>query len=191
MSLCSGSADAAPVLNLANGHYYDLVDSPLNWSDADAAASSQTFLGVVGHLVTITDAQENLFLTTTFGGGNGAGTLHLHWIGGFQPVGSSEPAGGWSWITAEPFVFNNWWPGEPNNSGGAENRIVFDHGVTANGKGWNDLRGTNVVRGYVVEFDVAAVPEPSSTVLMSTGTMAFLGCRLRRRKRSQQCSSGN
>lgn len=161
-------ATAIPVYNSGNGHYYDLVTTNINWSDAKAAALSQTYLGISGHLVTITDNSENLFLTTEFT----ASLLHLHWLGGLQPTGSTEPNGGWSWVTGEAFVFNNWWPGEPNNAGGIEDRIVFDHGVSAAGKAWNDLGGSGNASGYVVEYDTTAVPEPDTLALLASGVVA-------------------
>jgi len=131
----------------------------VTWDQAQAAASNLSWLGVAGHLATVTSADENLFLTNTFG----ATALHLHWLGGYQPPGSPEPAGGWKWVTGEPFSFWGWTPGEPNNAGGNEDRICFDHPVQAWGKPWNDLRGSNFVSGYVVEFPV---PEPSAGLLL-------------------------
>ncbi len=135
-----------------NGHYYDKIDGSFTWEAANVAATASSFLGRLGHLVTVTSSAENLFLTTTYS----ANGLHLHWIGGVQPAGSSEPTGGWSWVTGgEPFVFNNWASGEPNNSTGAnENRIVFDHGTTTSGKQWNDLAAGRAASGYIVEYDV-------------------------------------
>jgi len=162
---------AVPIFNPSNAHYYELIDMGVDWSSADSAATALTHKGLTGHLVTITDAQENNFLTATFG----AGALHLHWIGGLQPIGSAEPGGGWSWVTGEEFVFNNWWPGEPNNFGGFEDRIVFDHGTTIAGKSWNDLDGLTNVDGYVVEFDGEPVPEPATLSLLCMGALVLSG----------------
>jgi hypothetical protein len=39
-------------------------------------------------------------------------------IGLIQPPGSSEPAGGWKWMSGEPFTFSHWGRGEPSNGGG-------------------------------------------------------------------------
>ena len=132
-----------------NGHYYEVINTSINWHDAKLAAET---LG--GHLVTITSAQENQWITDTFG----ATVLHYHWIGGFQLPGSAEPGGGWSWVTGELWVYDNWWPyGEPNNSWNTEDAVVFDHGeVLDNGKSWNDLTNTWVTRGYVVEWEQVA-----------------------------------
>jgi hypothetical protein len=152
----------AQVLNPANGHYYRLIKGVFNWDAANADANAASYEGELGHLATVTDAAENLFLTSTYG----STALHLHWLGGFQPVGSPEPGGGWSWVTGEPFVFQNWEPGEPNNYGN-ENRIIFDHGVHADGKAWNDITGTGVANGYVLEFDV--IPEPVAAAIAAIG----------------------
>jgi PEP-CTERM motif/Lectin C-type domain len=174
-------ADAAPVVNLSNGNYYDVIDGIYTWDAANAAAAGSSYLGLSGHLVTITSASENRFLTDTFGGS----ALELHWTGGFQPVGSSEPGGGWSWVTAEAFTFNNWAGGEPNNSNG-EDKIEFFYSSSANADGavWNDLSNsdTTFVRGYVVEYEAAAIPEPSSVAMAGLMTLAGLGYAWRRKR---------
>jgi hypothetical protein len=141
---------AAPIEWSENGHYYDKIDGSFTWAAANAAANKSTFMGRVGHLVTVTSAAENLFLTNTYSSSG----LHWHWLGGVQPAGSPEPSGGWSWVSGEPFGFNNWPRGEPNNAGGSENRIVFDHGTTANGKSWNDAAAGTLVSGYIVEYEL-------------------------------------
>ncbi len=174
-------AAATPTYWADNGHYYEVVHtSGIDWFSAKAAAEGLTYSGIGGHLVTITSDAENLWLTSTFG----AGSLHYHWIGGYQLPGSSEPLGGWSWITGESWGFTNWWPpGEPNNFGGRENAIVFDHGVTAAGKSWNDLNHDTGVLGYVVEYSSGTgpipppptpVPESTSCVLMLTGLLTLV-----------------
>lgn len=145
---------ADPLQWQVNGHFYDVINQNISWQGANAAAASMGFNGMSGHLVTVTSARENVWLTDTFG----ANRLHLHWLGGFQTTGSPEPGGGWGWITGEPWSFTNWWPGEPNNLdqafGGNEDALIFDHGTTASGKGWNDLNQNNPeAAGYVVEFE--------------------------------------
>ncbi len=129
----------APVLNPANGHYYEeiLVPGGLNWFAAKAAAESRYFMGVQGHLATITSAQEDNFIGTISG--------YQRWLGGFQPPGSPEPAGNWQWVTCEPFSYTNWRSGEPNNSHG-EDVIEKLPG------GWNDLSSSWTRGGYVVEY---------------------------------------
>lgn len=171
--LVSNHAIAGVVLNPDNGHYYEVVNIAKSWDDADLDARSRTYNGSVGYLVTITSVSENLFLTSTF---TSAG-LHYLWTGGLQLPGSTEPAGGWAWANGEAFSFQNWWTGgEPSNTGGVENRIIFDHGVTANGKSWNDLNGSVSSLGYVVEYNGSSgpvVPEPATLSIFGLGAAGF------------------
>lgn len=191
LSICfwSPPAGATPVQWSGNGHFYDVVHVGVTWDDAKLAAEASTFMGVPGHLATITSVAENVFLTETFG----PSTIHFHWIGGFQPPGAPEPAGGWSWVTGEPLLFHNWspgMPGEPNENSGvpgeSENAMAFDHGVTANGKTWNDLPHTRILHGYVVEFAVpganpCGAPTPCNCLgldacLRTTGSVGEGAC---------------
>ena len=78
-----------------------------------------------------------------------------HWIGGYQDhlaPDYSEPAGGWRWVTGEPWGYTNWNGGEPNNAGGIEDFLQwYSSGV------WNDLPGAATITGYLVEFKVTKV----------------------------------
>lgn len=100
-----------------NGHFYDIIDATgITWTDARSAAEGMSYLGVSGHLAAITSADEQAFIVANFAPGNEVG---YRWLGGFQDEGSpefAEPAGGWRWITGEPWSFTAWHPGEPNNS---------------------------------------------------------------------------
>ncbi len=138
-----------------NGHWYGLESvgpSGISYTDAQAAA-----LRCGGYLATITSAEENAFVYSLTryspdawydSGGSGLGP----WLGGFQPEGSVEPGGGWTWVTGEPWSYANWTPGEPNNLG-LENHLHFYASGARMGPRWNDLPENNPVRGYVIEFD--------------------------------------
>jgi hypothetical protein len=156
-----------------NGHWYEavLVSDGLTWSRAsDSAVSSG------GYLVTLTSAQENDFVFELvrynadfwYGGwGDGFGP----WIGGLQGSGSSEPAGGWGWITGEPMSYTNWGPGEPNDGIGNEDRLCLFGKNQLIGSYWDDtpgevMVGTSFSKGYIVEFNAVPVPEPGSTLLL-------------------------
>jgi len=142
-------AAGGPIFNPANGHYYEVITEGINWDDAKTAAESRIFKGLKGYLATITSQDESDFI---------AGFLPFgasYWIGGFQPPGSPEPDGNWQWITGESFDYTNWDAEEPNETGYKgenEDRLEF-HGE------WNDLRGSHILPGYVVEY------EPSTTVI--------------------------
>jgi hypothetical protein len=175
--LTSGSpARADFIVNLANGHAYELIitPSPVNWDQASAATSA---LG--GYLATVISAQEQAFIEANFDfvniPGNGV------YIGGFQPAGSLEPAGSWRWVTGEPFVYTHWGPGEPNNLGG-EDVLEFPQNTSFN---WNGISRNNLRQAYLVEWDTppSPVPAPPALVLTLSSGVSLLGWGWVRRKR--------
>ena len=109
-----------------NDHWYQAVATPGGITSSDAVDAA---LVAGGWLVTVTSAQESTFVfervdsveywfTTP---GNAAGP----WLGAYQPPGSAEPDGGWTWVTGEPWVCTNWAPGEPNNQGGNQDSAML------------------------------------------------------------------
>lgn len=167
---------AGPVQWSGNGHWYERVDQGgITWDEAQSAAASRG-----GSLVTITSVEESVFLTETEGIGwemDTFGTrfddlLHYHWLGGYQdPPDEPDPGANWRWVTGETFGFDNWAaPGEPNDTPAPEFTIVFDHGITAQGKQWNDLNGAWGVDGYVIEWNqVQGVPDNGAFLSLITG----------------------
>jgi MYXO-CTERM domain-containing protein len=172
-----------------NGHWYDVVqiDSGIGWTSARAAAE-----GRGGYLATVGSQAENLFVYNLVkdipalwpqdAGGNAVGP----WLGGYQPAGSDEPAGGWSWVTGESWSFSDWVSGEPNNYANAEHYLHYywpSGGGTAPvmGPTWNDLRESVPlgVRAYVVE-SASQLPAPGSLALLGLGLS--LGWRKSRRR---------
>ncbi len=131
-------------LNPTTGHYYRQVDN-LTWVQAESYAVS-----VGGHLVTINDVAEQVWLAATF-------TERNLWIG----FNDRAMEGTWVWSSDEPVTYTNWLPGEPNNCGfwtpevpvcQDENAAVMNY--TGQG-GWNDLP-ENGLLGAIVE--VASLP---------------------------------
>jgi hypothetical protein len=138
------------VRNAANGHWYCTVrmGKPIRWGDARKAASAMRYMGMKGHLATVTSADEAEFISVQF---PGDGEVSW-WIGAFQDTSSSdyrEPAGGWRWVTGEPWNFTNWRRGEPNDPGGHADFIdLFPDGS------WNDTIETDDHgTGFIVEFE--------------------------------------
>jgi hypothetical protein len=153
-----------------NGHYYQAVSATngISWEQASQAAG---LLG--GYLATVTSAEENEFiynnlvsvddsLWNTDSDGNGIGP----WLGGWQPPGASEPAGGWTWVTGETFSYNAWASAQPDDTDGVENRIHYIAVHGAKDKAWNDYpndpakSARQVINGYIVEWssDPSAAP---------------------------------
>src|SRR6267378_1487359 len=161
-----------------NGHLYRVVAKPnlISW---DAANAEATLAG--GYLATVTSPSENAFVFSLIDNPafwTQSANDHGPWIGGFQPPGSSESSGGWTWVTqpaassAETFSYANWEAGEPNNLTATvlgtsynQDRISFFHSGSGRAATWSDeynLTGSPLNQwtiSYVIEFN--SVPEPS------------------------------
>lgn len=165
-----------------NGHLYMAVpgSSGLTWNVADQLAQAQG-----GYLATITSQAENAFVFSLinspqfFTSYNGSGPA----IGGYQPAGSSEPDGGWAWVTGEAWGYSNWWPSQPDNGFGNENRLEFFSGTLGSSTPaatWNDLNENDGnIGGYVVEL----VPEPNSLALFGFAALLVAKRSMKQAKR--------
>jgi hypothetical protein len=120
-----------------NGHWYRWERQPngITWSAARLASEQMG-----GYLATIHSGAENGFVFNltlpTAAWQNRFGP----WLGGYQPAGSSEPGGGWRWVTDEPWRWTGWLSGEPNNAYCQGLREDSLHYIEY-GSGWNDLPG--------------------------------------------------
>lgn len=168
---------AAPVYFPGTQHYYELVKSFSYWETAKVAAQQRTFSGVNGYLASINSVSENSFLVSSFAGA--METQFQVWVGGYQPLGSPEPAGNWRWTSGETWSYSNWSGGQPNNGGGSENYLVLYLQPNLWGAvgTWGDASNSERSMWYVVEY---AVPEPSSGVLILLGGLLAM---LRQTKR--------
>jgi hypothetical protein len=180
-----GPADAArsapvqwPVSEGGNGHYYEYVQPPppippsIRWTEALDAAAARTFMGVPGHLATVTSDAERRFLSTQVVKGVPNPQV---WIGGVQASGVAAPAAGWSWITGEPWAYTAWASGEPNDWFGPLTERYLSMDTYLSGA-WNDNTEQGVPSAYVVEY---AVPEPASAAVPFIAAAATL---IRRRR---------
>ncbi|MHB8521670.1 MAG: PA14 domain-containing protein [Limisphaerales bacterium] len=160
-----------------NGHVYKAVWAPnILWSDAEQLAEQDTGLGLIGHLATINDYSEDLFLEKLRRGAaleaGLAYTLQQFWIGGFQLPNQAYPNVGWSWVNDEDPIsgvnggptYSNWLPNEPNDWGntiGIEDNEENQIAIGWNGHfGWNDANPFNPsggIFGYIVEFDTVPI----------------------------------
>jgi hypothetical protein len=148
--------------NGVNGHFYRPITTGATYTNARSASLNTTFKGQRGYLVTITSADEDAFIFNnvpqsniwfaltdeasearwTIDAGPEAGTLIK--INNGQLNGNI------------PGQYNNWAPGEPNNSGNE------DYAVTKwNGSQWNDLPN-HFSNPYVIEYGTWTNPDDAT-----------------------------
>jgi len=144
-----------------NGHWYALVRcGPVQWDEARVAAES---LG--GHLATLTTLGESAFVAAMLSQHGDLGESPTSqfgpWLGGYQADTSMEPAGGWSWITGEPWDFTYWASHQPDNGCGSTGAVedylhLIGHAGGSEWFMWNDLSTVgcgDAVVSFLVEWD--------------------------------------
>ena len=114
---------------LGNSTYY--LTTATTWTDAEAQA-----VAMGGHLVTVNDATENLFLVNTFG------TESL-WIG----YTDAAVEGQWEWVSGETSTYTNWAPGQPDNYLGSQDYARYTNYQSLGN--WDDLDNNQNLRGIV------------------------------------------
>ncbi|WP_192822067.1 HYR domain-containing protein [Rufibacter sp. LB8] len=121
------------------GHAYFISNTATTPEDAHAKA-----IALGGHLVTISNSQENAFVS--------AMSPFYIWIGHTDRAVEGQ----YKWVTSEPVSYTNWNAGEPNNAGGGqgEDWAVINWGPNGT---WNDWFYT-ATAFYVVEFEGGAIP---------------------------------
>lgn len=122
-----GAVIDGPIVNPANSHAYYVLTNQ-SWTDSEIEA-----VALGGHLVTINDEEENLWVFDTFVPilqSRGISANNGFWIG----LSDNVTEGTFVWISGEEVTYTNWGSGEPNNLGGIED-YVHMVGNTY----WNDL----------------------------------------------------
>jgi Ca2+-binding RTX toxin-like protein len=140
------------------GHYYEFIGEEMLWDQAKAAAESKSFMGVQGHLATLTTTEENAAVAAYCKQYVNDSQFPLGVSLGGQIVNNS-----WTWLTGETWNYTNWWAGEPNNLWPGEDRLMLflDEGRVGE---WNDISWDATGWGYVVEYDVDAPPASLDTI---------------------------
>ncbi len=118
----AGEEDALAGAIEFNGRLYRRFDEYKTWSEAKAFCES---LG--GHLVTITDPQEQLFVEGLIG----SNARNVYFIGGTDRGTEGE----WTWVTGEPWEYTNWKSGEPDNWHG-ESHCLAIHSLAVMDNSW-------------------------------------------------------
>jgi len=165
-----------------NGHFYERVETPVDFATARAAALASTHNGLSGYLVTITSAAENAFLVNLAGGIGWSSGSDAAQEGAWRWLDGPE-AGTAFWIDGVTQTYAAWGPGEPNTFAGIqEDFMAIKFGQQS---AWNDLP-FNSGQGYYVEYSAAppmAVPEPSAWALLILG-FGLAGAAMRSSRRA-------
>ncbi len=144
IAACLGLAASTPALaqqavqwrtqDGGNGHWYAAFDATGQSHLTHSMASAMAFERG-SHLVTFASQEELqavLSLLTP-------AAVHSAWIGLVQQPGSTEPSGGWRWITGEPMDFTFWDSGQPDNRGCNQPNAPQNHGrLNGSGPRWDD-----------------------------------------------------
>lgn len=123
-------------------HKYEIFRETLTWEEAKAACEAKG-----GHLATITSQEEQKMIESL-------NTQNSKlWIGGYK-----NSAGEWCWVTGEPWEYQNWGDGEPNNS---SNVVADESCVAVWPVKWNDLANSNTYEqsGYICEWEASNAAE--------------------------------
>jgi hypothetical protein len=131
-----------------NGHYYNFVNTLVQFAPAEASASTTTYRGMIGHLATTTSAEEIAFIGSAFG-------QQVGWFGATDLV----TEGTWRYVAGpevgQGFSQTFWLSGQPDNAGNNEDCLHFIS------SGWNDRPCTDSI-GYYLEFDCPGVLVPGA-----------------------------
>lgn len=197
--LAAATLPAAPVQWTAamggNDNWYEYVPAisifaPVTYATARADALARTHLGLSGYLATITSAEEQAFIESSFAIMTGFGGGGTAWIGGLY----SDTEAAFLWQdgpeAGKKVAGVKWAPGHP--VAGSPNLVLFRSfstylgiGAWAGGAfGFIVEHGDGVVDKVVIDPppppDPSAVPEPSAFLLSAAG-LAGIWIRFRRR----------
>jgi hypothetical protein len=149
--------------NGVNGHFYRPITTTATYTGARAASLLTTFKGQTGYLVTITSADEDAFIFNNVPQGNiwfalSDAASEARWtIDAGPEAGTLIKINNGQLNGNIPGQYNNWAPGEPNDSGNE------DYAVTKWGGGsqWNDLPN-HFSNPYVIEFGTWTNPDDAT-----------------------------
>jgi hypothetical protein len=158
--------------NGVNGHFYRPITTGATYTNARAASLLTTFKGQTGYLVTITSADEDAFIFNNVPQSNIWFALtdeveEARWtIDAGPEKGTLIKINNGQLNGNIPGQYNNWAPGEPNNSGNE------DYAVTKwNGSQWNDLPN-HFSNPYVIEYGTWSNPDDATFTEFYTNSVA-------------------
>ncbi|MFN0032501.1 MAG: HYR domain-containing protein [Flavobacteriales bacterium] len=128
-SCTTGLMPGYTLIGTQGGHTYYKSNGNHTWNVAYNMA-----LATGGHLATLTTAAENAFMPTN----------SRYWIG----LTDAAQEGNYQWITGEPFAYNSWLAGQPDNTGNED--FVCTNQIQAGM--WSDKSGTEL-HPFLLEFE--------------------------------------
>lgn len=137
-----GLADSEEGLGLLT---YEVVRGVFDYGAAKAGAESRG-----GHLAVITTLAEWQAVQTALGA---SGTQSTLWLGASDAVQEGQ----WRWVTGEPFSFQNWASGQPDNLGNQDFLIMqppFGQ--------WSDTGSNTVTAGFLLEREGVFQTDPNN-----------------------------
>jgi hypothetical protein len=130
-----------------NGHWYESVRPgfEITWSDARAFAHHHG-----GYLASVTSLMEDDFVWEIASDPQNWNNSPGPWLGGRQLPGATEPAGGWTWDSGEPFVWLAGQAGPYNGCGtlNADSLHYFSPEGVVPRRIWNDFPGDQLCGPY-------------------------------------------
>lgn len=183
------SASGTPVQRPGGNFYQVVTHDEITWNAAKLAADESIYMGIAGHLATLTSPGEDAFVDQLRQDAFDNEELNQGqvWIGGSQLSGQASVGDGWFWENGEGMIpgmdstlpHAKWADGEPNDGltdppnveDNQENHLTS--GRFGLGGGWND-EGTAIasIGGFIAEFNV--VPQANDD-LVSTDPLTESG----------------
>jgi cysteine-rich repeat protein len=142
-----------------DGHCYVSFDTEqTTWANAQTACTA-----INGHLASITSAGEQTVVASV------QNTLENPWIGATDAV----VEGSFGWITAEPFVYNNFEPGQPDGGEPEDCVNLFSTAVSPSSTAgtWNDASCDFIgfTAGRICEIETGACGNGTLEVAFGEG----------------------
>ncbi|MGD8311223.1 MAG: VPLPA-CTERM sorting domain-containing protein [Gammaproteobacteria bacterium] len=155
----TSSTDCAAISGVPAGGYCYVVDTTdRSWSDAETAAQA---LDPSFHLVSIHSATENAYVGSLFT------TDQFFWIG----LNDATVDGTFVWSDGSPVDYTNWLSGEPTDTSGIVDYVLFDGANNA----WLIDHSSIPLFNSVFSAPISGVPVPAAAWLFGSGLIGLAG----------------
>jgi hypothetical protein len=159
--------------NGVNGHFYRPISTTAWYTNAKTLSEATTFKGQKGYLVTITSADEDAFIFANVPQQNiwfalSDAASEARWtIDAGPEKGTLIKINNGQLNGNIPGQYNNWAPGEPNDSGNEDYAVTKWNG----GSQWNDLPN-NFNCAYVIEYGTWTNPDDQTFTEFYTNSVS-------------------